>query len=85
LDERGLALDSRGFAKKLLHTIELGKSRIIFVIGGAFGSSEELKTRANWTLKMSDMVFNHLIVKAVFLEQLYRGFTIIKGIPYHND
>jgi 23S rRNA (pseudouridine1915-N3)-methyltransferase len=85
LDERGLTLDSRGFSKKLLNSIELGKSRIVFVIGGAYGVTEELKSRAHWMLKMSEMVMNHLIIKAVFLEQLYRGFTIIKGIPYHND
>jgi 23S rRNA (pseudouridine1915-N3)-methyltransferase len=82
-DEKGKKVDSLGFAKLLSAPLETGKN-IIFVIGGAFGSGEDLKKRANLTLSFSDMTFNHLIARAVALEQIYRALTIWKRIPYHN-
>lgn len=82
-DERGKKADSVGFAKLLSSPLETGKN-IIFVIGGAFGSGEEIKKRANVTISFSEMTFNHLIARAVALEQIYRALTIWKRIPYHN-
>lgn len=82
-DEKGKRIDSVGFAKVLSQPLEQGK-HIVFVIGGTFGSGEEVKKRANLVVSFSDMTFNHLIARAVALEQIYRALTIWKRIPYHN-
>jgi 23S rRNA (pseudouridine1915-N3)-methyltransferase len=58
---------------------------ISFVIGGAFGFDERLKERADFTLSLSNMTFSHQMVRLIFLEQLYRAFTILAGHAYHND
>lgn len=84
-DERGEALDSRKFSAKLVKLFERGRPRVVFVIGGAFGFSKELRARADWTWSLSPLVFNHHIAQAVLLEQVYRGFAIWKNLPYHND
>jgi 23S rRNA (pseudouridine1915-N3)-methyltransferase len=57
---------------------------VIFLIGGAFGVSEEVRSRAQLKVSFSAMVFNHLVAELVALEQIYRAFTIIKNLPYHN-
>ena len=85
LDERGQQIDSLAFSKKLVKMLESGKSRILFVVGGAFGASDELKARANFTLSLSSMVFNHHLAQLVICEQVYRALTIWKNIPYHNE
>lgn len=85
LDERGKALGSRDFAKKIELAINSGKKRVVFVIGGPYGASDDLRSRANWVASLGSLTFNHLIAEVVFLEQLYRSLTIIKNIPYHND
>ncbi len=82
-DEKGKRVDSVGFAKFLSQPLETGKN-VVFVIGGAFGAGEEVKKRANLVVSFSDMTFNHLIARAVALEQIYRALTIWKRIPYHN-
>lgn len=84
-DERGEQLSSIDFSKKVVRAIESGKSRIVFLVGGAFGLSDELKNRSNLTLSLSTLVFNHHIAQAVLLEQVYRACTIWKNIPYHNE
>lgn len=83
-DERGKSLDSVQFAKKVETTMSSGKKRIVFIIGGAFGVGEELRKRADLVVTLSPMVMNHLVAQTMALEQIYRAFTIIKGIPYHN-
>lgn len=83
-DEKGQSLDSIKFSQKLNQSLNSGKKRIVFVIGGAFGVSEDLKARAQMTVRLSEMVFNHHIALAVLLEQIYRGITIQKNLPYHN-
>lgn len=84
-DERGKALDSMQFSKQLETWIISGKKRVVFIVGGAFGVSDELKKRAQFTWSLSPMVMNHLVAQTVALEQIYRGLTIWKGIPYHNQ
>ena len=84
-DEGGRLFDSVEFAKNLKKTQESNPKRIVFLIGGAFGVSEEIKSRANQKLSLSKMVMNHHVAMNVALEQIYRAFTIIKGIPYHNS
>lgn len=84
-DEKGKVLTSIEFAKKLENWLSLGKKRLVFVIGGAFGVSQGLKERANLTVSLSSMVMNHLVAKLVALEQIYRAFSIKAGRPYHNE
>jgi 23S rRNA (pseudouridine1915-N3)-methyltransferase len=84
-DERGEQLNSRKFSEKMVKAFERGKPRVVFVVGGAFGFSDELKARADWTWSLSMLVFNHHIAQAVVLEQVYRAFAIWRNLPYHND
>lgn len=83
-DERGQTLDSIQFSKKVENIMGSSKKRAIFIIGGAFGVSEEVRQRADLKVALSPMVMNHLMAQAMSLEQIYRAFTIIKKIPYHN-
>ena len=84
LDERGVSLDSLKFSKKIETAIGSSKKRCVFIIGGAFGVNEEVRTRAQLVVSLSPMVMNHLMAQAMLLEQVYRAFTIIHKIPYHN-
>lgn len=85
LDERGKSIDSIKFAQWLeRETLDSSHRRIVFVVGGAFGASEDLKKRAQLTLQMGPWTLNHLVAQTVLLEQIYRAMTIIKGLPYHN-
>jgi 23S rRNA (pseudouridine1915-N3)-methyltransferase len=62
-----------------------GVRRLVLMIGGPYGFSEEVYARANGKISLSKMTFSHQIVRAIFTEQLYRAFTIIKGEPYHHE
>lgn len=84
-DERGEQLTSSKFSAKLVKLFERGKPRVVILVGGAFGFSEEVRKRADWTWSLSPLVFNHHIAQAVTLEQTYRALTIWKNIPYHNE
>ena len=57
---------------------------ISFVIGGAYGFSEYVYKRADEMMSLSRLTFSHQLVRVIFMEQLYRAFTILKGDPYHN-
>lgn len=84
-DERGKQhANSEDFSKSLWRAVESGKSRVIFCIGGPFGFDESVKKRAQAKWSLSALTMNHWIAQAVALEQIYRGFTIVKGLPYHN-
>lgn len=83
-DERGSTFDSIQFSKKIENILGSSKKRAIFVIGGAFGVNEDVRKRADLKVCLSPMVMNHLMAQAMSLEQIYRAFTIIKKIPYHN-
>jgi 23S rRNA (pseudouridine1915-N3)-methyltransferase len=85
LDEKGKELrtvEFSGFIEKLFF---LPKRRIVYVIGGPWGFSKEVYERADFKLSLSKMTFPHQLVRLLFLEQLYRVFTIIKGEPYHHE
>jgi 23S rRNA (pseudouridine1915-N3)-methyltransferase len=84
LDENGESKDSIAWSKLIEKQMVGGKKRLVFIVGGAFGVDENVKTRAQKKLSLSPMVLNHLIAKSVVLEQIYRSFCIIKGLPYHN-
>jgi 23S rRNA (pseudouridine1915-N3)-methyltransferase len=84
LDERGRYLDSLAFAG-ILEKQQSGPARsLLFVIGGPYGFAEEVYKRADLRLSLSKMTFSHQLVRLIFLEQLYRAFTIIRGEPYHH-
>lgn len=85
-DIKGKSFSSLEFAKKIEKLSENFASRKwVFVIGGAYGVNQELEERANERLNLSSMTMNHHLALAFLMEQIYRGFTIIKKIPYHNE
>jgi 23S rRNA (pseudouridine1915-N3)-methyltransferase len=84
LDQRGQAVDSPGLARKLEHWELHGPSRLQFMVGGAYGVSEEICRGADWIWTLSDLTFPHPLVRLILLEQLYRAFTIRNHIPYHH-
>ncbi len=85
LDERGKNFSSREFASFIEKKSIAGVKEVVFIIGGAYGFSEEMYKMAGQAISLSKMTFSHQMVRLLFLEQLYRAFTIIKGEPYHND
>ena len=85
LDENGKELSSVFFSKFIQHHLNSSKKEIIFIIGGAYGFSDKLLKRANEKISLSRMTFSHQMVRIIFLEQLYRSFTILKNEPYHNN
>jgi 23S rRNA (pseudouridine1915-N3)-methyltransferase len=85
LDERGKELKTAEFAEWLEKKLSGSIKRIVFIIGGAWGFSDEVYSRADFMLSLSKMTFPHQLVRLLFAEQLYRALTIIKGEPYHHD
>jgi len=85
LDERGDMVSSVEWARDLERKTSHLSKDIIFVIGGPYGFSGEVYSRADSKLSLSRMTFSHQIVRLIFLEQIYRAFTIIKGEPYHHE
>lgn len=84
LDENGKEFDSVGFSQFLQKQLNSGVRKVVFVIGGAYGFSNEVYSRANTKIALSQMTFSHQMVRLFFKEQLYRGFTILKNEPYHH-
>jgi 23S rRNA (pseudouridine1915-N3)-methyltransferase len=84
LDENGKEFSSVNFSQFLQKQMNSGVKRVVFVIGGAYGFSEEVYKAANQKISLSKMTFSHQMVRMIFKEQLYRGFTILKGEPYHH-
>jgi 23S rRNA (pseudouridine1915-N3)-methyltransferase len=83
LDERGQQYHSISFAE-YLNSLEGTVNQLDFVIGGPYGFSEEVYKRADALLSLSRLTFSHQLVRVIFMEQLYRAFTILKGEPYHH-
>ena len=84
LDDQGNDFSSPSFAEKLQQWMISGKKRLVFVVGGAYGFSQELYNRGNEKLSLSKMTFSHQMVRLFFVEQLYRGYTILNNEPYHH-
>ncbi len=84
LDEHGKQFTSEAFAEKINQFINQSSQRIIFLIGGSFGIDELLHKKAHMTIALSELTFPHQLVRLVFVEQLYRAFTILKGEKYHH-
>ena len=84
LDERGDSYDSIGFASYLESLMNRSLKRLLFVIGGPYGFSDEAYSAASARISLSPMTFSHQLVRLLFAEQLFRAVTLIRGIPYHN-
>ena len=85
LDENGIEYNSRSFADFISKQMLSSVKNLVFVIGGPYGFSKSVYDRANCKISLSKMTFSHQIVRLLFLEQLYRSFTIINNEPYHHD
>lgn len=85
LDEEGKVFSSRDFASFMEQKLLLGIKRLVFVIGGPYGFSEDVYKRATAKVSLSKMTFSHQMVRLIFAEQLYRSMTILKNQPYHHD
>ena len=84
LDEKGRQLTSEKLARLIERPMVEGASNLIFIIGGPYGLSEDVKRRADRILSLSDLTFTHQMARLFLLEQIYRGLTIIRNEPYHN-
>lgn len=84
LDERGRDIDTPGLVNFLDKQQQAATKRLVFVIGGAFGVSDEIKARADITIKLSSLVFPHMLVRLILIEQLYRAHSILSGGKYHH-
>jgi 23S rRNA (pseudouridine1915-N3)-methyltransferase len=86
-DERGATMTSKDFAEKILGTEAShgGGAPIVFAIGGADGHTDAIRARAKKLLSFGQMTIAHRLVRLLTLEQLYRGFRILRGEPYHRD
>lgn len=85
LDEKGNTFSSVQFSEFLQKKMNSGLKNLIFIIGGPYGFSEEIYQRATSKISLSTMTFSHQMVRLFFIEQLYRGFTILKNEPYHHS
>lgn len=84
LDEQGKVFSSVAFAKYFEGLQQRSYKRVVFLVGGAFGFSDEIYQRANQKISLSDMTFSHQMVRLFFTEQLYRALSILHNEPYHN-
>ena len=85
LDDKGKDFTSPKFSEKLQSWMLSGKKRLVFVVGGAYGFSEDIYSRGNEKLSLSKMTFSHQMVRLFFVEQIYRGYTILNNEPYHHQ
>lgn len=85
LDERGEEFRSVEFAEWMRKRMNSGLKRLVIVIGGPYGFSDEVYKRADARISLSRMTFSHQIVRAIFAEQIYRAFTILNNEPYHHE
>lgn len=84
LDEGGKQYTSENFANYLQKRLNSGMKQLIFIIGGPYGFSDEVYQRAQGSVSLSKMTFSHQMVRLFFVEQLYRGFSILRNEPYHH-
>ncbi|MDO8336580.1 MAG: 23S rRNA (pseudouridine(1915)-N(3))-methyltransferase RlmH [Candidatus Saccharibacteria bacterium] len=84
MDERGKMYDSPTLSKALVSPLEQSKN-VVIIIGGAYGVSEEVRSRADIVWSLSPLVFPHQLIRLILVEQLYRAQSIHRGLPYHNE
>ncbi len=85
LDEQGKSFTSKGFSQWLQKKMNGGYKTLVLVIGGPYGFSDAVYQKAQGKIALSTMTFSHQMVRLFITEQLYRGFTILKGEPYHHS
>lgn len=85
LDERGQGFSSVDFAQFLQKRFNQGGKSLVFIIGGAYGFSEDVYARSQGKISLSEMTFSHQMIRMIFFEQVYRAMTILKGEPYHHQ
>ncbi|MFY7740651.1 MAG: 23S rRNA (pseudouridine(1915)-N(3))-methyltransferase RlmH [Flavobacterium sp.] len=85
LDENGTTFSSVGFSDYLQKKMNAGIKTLVFVIGGPYGFSEDIYKKAQGKLSLSEMTFSHQMVRLFVIEQIYRGFTILRNEPYHHQ
>ena len=85
LDDKGIEFTSMQYADWIRKKMSSGQKRLIFVVGGPYGFSQDIYKRANGKISLSKMTFSHQMVRLIFVEQLYRAMTILKGEPYHHE
>jgi len=84
LEIKGRQLDSEAFGEKIEQLGVKGISHIQFVIGGSIGLSKKVREQSDFALSFSPMTFPHQLMRVVLLEQIYRGFRVVRGEPYHK-
>ncbi|WP_418511505.1 23S rRNA (pseudouridine(1915)-N(3))-methyltransferase RlmH [Corallibacter sp.] len=84
LDENGKQYDSVAFANHLQKHMNSGIKQLVFVIGGPYGFSEDVYNKSQGKISLSKMTFSHQMIRLFIIEQLYRGFTILRNEPYHH-
>ena len=85
LDDKGKSHSSIEFANFLQQKMNSSLKSLVFVVGGAFGFSDEVYQRANSKVSLSRLTFSHQMIRLIFKEQLYRGFSILRGEKYHHE
>jgi 23S rRNA (pseudouridine1915-N3)-methyltransferase len=85
LDEHGHQFSSPKFSEFIQQKLNTGIKTLVFVVGGAYGFSDEVYRTATSKLSLSEMTFSHQMIRMIFLEQLYRAFTILRNEPYHHQ
>ena len=85
LDENGKNFSSVSFSEELQKKMNSGIKTLVFVIGGPYGFSDAVYAKAQGKIALSQMTFSHQMVRLFFIEQLYRGFTILRNEPYHHQ
>ena len=85
LDDKGKQFTSVGFSEFLSKKMLSSVKRTVFVVGGPYGFSERVYNRANGKVSLSAMTFSHQMIRLIFVEQVYRAMTILKGEPYHHE
>lgn len=85
LDEHGSERSSMDFANWMQKKMSAGPKRLVFIIGGPYGFSENVHKRGNEEISLSRMTLSHQMVRMFFAEQIYRALTILNGEPYHHE
>ncbi|MBT4825778.1 MAG: 23S rRNA (pseudouridine(1915)-N(3))-methyltransferase RlmH [Flavobacteriaceae bacterium] len=84
LDEKGKTFDSIGFSQYINTRRSGSHKRMVFIVGGPYGFSEEMYARGQEKITLSSMTFSHQMIRVFFLEQLYRANTLLNNEPYHH-
>ncbi|MDZ4662617.1 MAG: 23S rRNA (pseudouridine(1915)-N(3))-methyltransferase RlmH [Pseudomonadota bacterium] len=85
MDEKGKSSATLEFAKNVQRLMQSGKRRLVFVVGGPFGVTEDLKKRADHVYSLSPLTLSHQVAITVLMEQIFRVLCVWRGIPYHNE